>query len=331
MHIVSSINIVKWIEFVKNHPNGNIFQTPQMFEVYKKTKDYYPFLIAVEKKGVVLGVMLSVVIKNSNSLMQYFTARSIIRGGPIVFNNDSNVLDLILKEYNRKVGLTTIYTQFRNLWDWKNLKYTFKENGFSYDEHLDIHFDLTKGRELLWEEMARVRKKSIKQSYRKGVLIKKIDISYEDTLKSSYSIIESVYKRIGLPLPSIDFFRNMVYIQGDNLLTLGLFVEEKLVAVRFLLCYKSNIYDWFAGARNEYLNYRPNDVLPWEAMMWGIKNNFNSFSFGGAGKPHIPYGVRDHKMKFGGSLVEFGRFEIIHKPFLMYLAKFGLKMYKLIK
>jgi len=27
-----------WSAFVYNHPNGNIFQTPEMYEVYKHTK-----------------------------------------------------------------------------------------------------------------------------------------------------------------------------------------------------------------------------------------------------------------------------------------------------
>ena len=36
-----------WSEFVYNHPYGNIFQTPEMREVYERTKNYEPISLAV--------------------------------------------------------------------------------------------------------------------------------------------------------------------------------------------------------------------------------------------------------------------------------------------
>ncbi len=88
------------------------------------------------------------------------------------------------------------------------------------------------------------------------------------------------------------------------------------------------IYDWYAGADDSYLEYRPNDILSWSILKWGIKNNYEVFDFGGAGKPNVPYGVRDYKLKFGGELVNFGRFEIIHKPSVFKSGKIGLHIYK---
>ena len=35
--ITDSIDIKQWSEFAYNHPYGNIFQTPEMVEVYKRT------------------------------------------------------------------------------------------------------------------------------------------------------------------------------------------------------------------------------------------------------------------------------------------------------
>jgi len=36
-----------WSSFVYNHPNGNIFQTPEMYEVYKQTKNYEPIFFTI--------------------------------------------------------------------------------------------------------------------------------------------------------------------------------------------------------------------------------------------------------------------------------------------
>ena len=140
-----------------------------------------------------------------------------------------------------------------------------------------------------------------------------------------------VYKRIRLPFHDFEFFKQSKSCLGYGLKGFGVFQEDKMVAVRLVLCFNSNIYDWYAGAMDDYLSLRPNDILPWELMKYGVKNGYKSFDFGGAGKPNVPYGVRDFKLKFGGELVEFGRFQKIHKPNLMYLAKIGLTLYKKIK
>ena len=48
----------------------------------------------------------------------------------------------------------------------------------------------------------------------------------------------------------------------------------------------------------------------------------------GAGKPDEGYGVREFKSKFGGELLEHGRFLYICKPSLYRLGKFIVKKLK---
>lgn len=324
---VNKINKVKWNDFVINHPEGNIFQTPFFFYVYHNTKKYEPTVIIIlNTNNEIIGVQLSVVVKLYNSILGSLTSRSIIFGGPLVLNNSKEVLEKILTVYKDKIKNKALYSEYRNMWDWGDLKKAFIRNRINFEDHLDILLDLSAGEEKLWKEMKRVRRKGINQSYKKNITVSEIDLSLEDQLVEAYSIIESVYVRIKLPLHEIDFFRNAKTYLGDNMLTLGLFVENELIAVRIALCYNSVVYDWYAGANEEFLGYRPNDVLPWELMKWGMDNNFKQFDFGGAGKPNIPYGVREHKLKFGGELVNYGRFKIIHNPTLMMIAKIGFRI-----
>jgi lipid II:glycine glycyltransferase (peptidoglycan interpeptide bridge formation enzyme) len=67
MQIISNRDLIdtqKWREFVNKHPNGNIFQTPEMYSVYQKTPKYFPIiLVCQEMDGVILGVLLAVVQK----------------------------------------------------------------------------------------------------------------------------------------------------------------------------------------------------------------------------------------------------------------------------
>jgi lipid II:glycine glycyltransferase (peptidoglycan interpeptide bridge formation enzyme) len=48
--ITRELNKCQWSSFVYEHPNGNVFQTPEMYEVYENTKNYEPIFLAVRIK-----------------------------------------------------------------------------------------------------------------------------------------------------------------------------------------------------------------------------------------------------------------------------------------
>lgn len=143
---VNNIDKKEWSEFVENHPDGNIFQTPEMYEVYEATPKYNPVYLSVEDENEeIVASLLAVIQKEHSGFLGKFSSRSIIWGGPIIKNDNLNVLDFILSEYNKIIKNKAIYSQFRNLWEWSDVgKDIFRKNGFNYEEHLDIIHDLTK-------------------------------------------------------------------------------------------------------------------------------------------------------------------------------------------
>ena len=46
IEITDSPDKTQWREFVYNHPQGNIFQTPEMADVYRRTMNYEPITLA---------------------------------------------------------------------------------------------------------------------------------------------------------------------------------------------------------------------------------------------------------------------------------------------
>jgi len=317
----------QWNDFVIKHPLGNIFQTPEMYEVYLKTKNYEPILVTVINNNEIKGILLACNIKE-NRFLGSLTSRSIIIGGPLIKNNDSLILTQLLKKYEQKIKKKVVYSQIRNLVDTSNLKQTFIDNGFDYDEHLNILINLEKSEQELWDAMTRDRKKSIKKG-QKELEVKLI--SYENNeyqIDSIYNLLRVVYKRVRLPLPSKEYFLNVMkslYPKG-YIKIFGAYKYNVLVGVRLVLCYKRLIYDWYAGANDDFLEYRPNDTLIWNILKWGRENGYKQFDFGGAGKPNVPYGVRDFKIKFGGEMVCFGRYQYVFKPSIMFLGKLAFKL-----
>lgn len=330
---ISKIDRKKWSEFVYDHPNGNIFRTPEMFEVYKNTKNYKPvFLAIVNEKDEILGTLLAVTQKEYSGILGNFTARSIIWGGPLIKNEDSKVLDIILKEYNQSIKGKAIYSQFRNLWGWNDEeKKIFEKNGYTYEEHLNIVVDLTKSQDELWKDVHSKRRNEIRRAKKEGVIFS-VDTSL-DALKRCYEIIEEVYSYAKLPCPSFTFFKAL-FENSEERIGLKLFTakyKNNIIGCMLALVFKDIIYDFYAGSMKKFYNKYPNDLIPWEIFLWGKKNVYKIFDFGGAGKPNVPYGVRDYKLKFGGELVNFGRYEKVHKPFLMKIGKIGLKIWRKLK
>jgi len=323
----------QYSDFVFNHPNGNVFQTIEMYNVYRHSKNHEPVLvIATNTCNDITGVLLAVIQTEHNGFLGSFTARSIIWGGPLVKDNDLEVLDYILKEYNRLIKNKVIYTQFRNLWEWSFSEHNvFKSNGFLPIDHLDIIHDLSYDSDIILMNMNQGRRKNIKRAIKQNVIFE--EISNREEFLSSLHLIVSTYNRIKLPLPDKTFFCE-VYNELQHKGMLKIFKVSflnKMIGVRFVLCYKSLIYDWYAGASESDLDKYPNDLLPYKVMEWGHVNGYKFFDFGGAGKPNKAYGVRDYKLKFGGTLVNYGRYEAIHQPIKMSFAKTVFKGYRIIK
>jgi serine/alanine adding enzyme len=332
MKIISKIDQIsrkKWADFVREHANGNVFQTPEMFDVYNKTKKYEPvFLAVVSEKDEIQATLLAVIMKEHRGLLGKFSSRSIIWGGPLVQNDEPAVLDFILKEYDKVIGAKAIYTQFRNLWDAENEIQIFGDHNYKFEDHLDIILDLTKSEDQLWKEVHSKRRNEIRRASREGV-----EFHVQESpkaLQECYSILEEVYNRAGLPLPTLHFFQSLYnYLDGNpGLVIFTATYQDKIIGCMLALSYNNVLYDYYAGSYKEYYKKYPNDLIPWRAFLWAKENLFSVFDFGGAGKPNIPYGVRDYKLKFGGELVNWGRYEKLHKPAMMRIGKIGLKLMK---
>lgn len=327
---IEKIDTVEWSEFVRNHPNGNIFQTPGMYEVYNKTPKFKPLLlIAKDENNKIVGCLMSVIQRDYKGIIGELTARSIVMGGPLAENNNSEILDLLLKNYNKLVTSKAIYSQFRNLFSMANYSLPFDNNGYKYEEHLDVLINLKKSRTELEYNLHKERKRNIAKAEKEGLTFKVLD--EENHIKTVILLLKKTYNRIKVPFSYEKLFFNTQFILDNNVKFFGAFWEDKMIAGQVRLCYNDTVYAWYAGSDSDYFNKRPNDFLLWNVIMWSKENEYKVFDFGGAGKPNVPYGVRDYKLKFGGELVNYGRYQKEHKRILMQIGRLAFKLYKIIK
>jgi len=322
----------KWDEFVKNHPQGNVFQTPDMFGIYRKCPNLEPFVImALDQGDNPVGVLVALIQYQYKGMMKKFSSRAIIWGGPLIADNYDEVLGPMMGNYEKFMSKKALYTEVRNLWDTERYNKIFSSLNYKFIEHLNIHIDLSIPEDQLWKNLNSKRRNEIRKAYRNNVKFR-VGNSISE-LKESYNILKEVYQRAKLPLPLFQFWA-IIYggLNRHSKLHNFLAVKDgKIIGCMLALSYKDTIYDYYAGAYSSYYKFHPNDLLPWEVFKWGIKNHYKLFDFGGAGKPGEKYGVRDYKKKFGGVFVNFGRYYKVHNPMTYRVAIFSYKFLQRLK
>jgi len=323
------VEIHNWNKFIELHADSTIFHTPYMFNVYKVTPNHEPFALFVEDDNHNIQAMLSGYVQTVKpGLLAALSKRAVMMQSPI-FNSKED-LNLLLKGYNEFIKDKAIYTEIRNHYDTNNFREVFLNSGYSYEEHLNILVDLTKTEVELWSEVQSKRRNEIRRAEKEGT---EFQLSNNRTdVSETYKILKEVYSRARLPMPDAGFFLTAFDKLGQDHFRVFIALNKgKIIGTMYTLCYNDIIYDWYAGSYQEYYQKCPNDLIPWKVFLWGKENGYKKFDFGGAGKPGVPYGVRDYKKKFGGTFVNYGRYEKIHNRALMKLGLIGFRIYKMVK
>lgn len=326
----TQVERLKWSEFVSGHPKGNIFQTPQMYDAYKTSKNYDPVFVAcLDTEGSIRGLLVGSVFSEKDGALKNLISRCIIFGGPLL-SPGVPAIDFV-QRYNDFVKKKAVYSRLANLFDNSKELSGIESVGYEFKEHLNYNIDLARSQDEIWNSIQNTRRRQIRRGYRRGI---SVNISFEiDDIADYYGIVLETYKNAGLPLQDISFFESVYsnLSREKNILFFSAYYEGKLIGHRIILSYGNRLYDWFAGDNPKERDKYTNDVLVWEVLKWGNENGYEVFDFGGAGEPGKEYGVRDFKEKFGGKLVAFGNYLIVHQPAKYAMLQSLLKVHRSLK
>lgn len=329
LRVVRTLPEREWRSFVDEHPQGNIFHTPEMFQVFSRARRHYPSLWAVvSDNGQVHALVLPVQITLS-AVLRRFTTRTVVYGSVLYEQHDrgKEAVELLLRScWGREDG-NSLFTELRNLSDLSPVQPILQASGFAYEDHLNYLIDLDRPTEAIFQGIGRRTRKNIRHGLNRGAVAIE-EVKDRRQLATCYQLIQQTYREAGVPLADRTLFEaafDLLYPKGMVRFTLAR-VGQAPAAVSVELLYKDLVYGWYGGMNRAYGDHVPNELLMWHILKWGAENGYRLYDFGGAGRPNERYGVRDFKAKFGGTLVCFGRNTCVHTPFLMRLAKLGNKL-----
>ena len=327
---VADINRQQWNDLVKASSVATWFQTPEAYDFFASVpEEMTPFVVAVQAESELRAVCVGYVTKEKKPLKQFLTARAIIIGGPLLANDcaDEEVMSLLkaIETHLSELG-RPIYIETRNFNDYSRWKPAFERCGWKYLPHLNFHLN-TSNKDEMMANMSESKRRQIKKSIKNGAIIE--EVSSEDELKQYYNILLALYKtKVKTPLFSFGWFLN--FYQKNMGKCFVVKKEEKVIGGIICPILKERIiYEWFVcGLDSEYKDIYPSVMATYAAMDYATHSNIKMFDFMGAGTPDASYGVREFKERFGGELVEHGRFNKVCKPLLYEFGKLGVKIMK---
>ena len=320
-----------WESYVRQHSDGNFFQLPQAFDLFGKVPGYQPVVTGVLEDGKIKGVLLCVIQKEA-AVYGFLTSRAIIWGGPIV--DSPEVAETLVKAFDEFIKGKVIYAQFRNSFNCDQLRTAFSKQRFEYLQHLNY---LVSTKDKSTTELLSLMSKSKARQIKKGLQQAEIiTATSQQEVDEFYTLLRKMYReKVHKPLPPKSFFD--AFFTDIVPTGLGHYLlircEGKIIGgIMSPMLPGKAICEWYiAGLDKEYKEQYPSILATWAAIAYGSEHGFECFDFLGAGKPDQDYGVREFKSKFGGELVQFGRFEKVYSPMLMKIGETGLKILKLLK
>jgi hypothetical protein len=305
------INKDQWNQFVQSHPKGNAFFCYEYF-ISLKECSHYDAVVATcidNSTHKLIGILVAAIHQEHKGLLGLLTSRCVIYGEPLARNDDLKIQMELIKAIHLQVKWRVFFTQYRffepiNI----ELRNFFLEKGFIYEPQLNIINDTSTGIEKIWEAIKNEARRAVKKAQKEKFQYSLTE--YDSNVITFYNLLKVFYKQKKLPFPKLPYFLALKkHLPSSGLKIFELRHEGNIVASSFNLIWNHTLYAYYIAneTSEKYIKHRPIDLFYWETLKWCSENDIKYLNWMGAGKKNVEYGVRNFKLKFGGTLYEPGR------------------------
>jgi serine/alanine adding enzyme len=324
----NDIPVISWKKFFAGNPFATPFQSYDFYCLVNSLDKLSAEAIAVWDDNRILALVV-ITFQKEDGIAAYFSRRAVIYGGPLADSGFPEAMDMLVKHITLTIRPKAIYSETRNLSDFSCFKEIFASHKWEYVSYTNFILD-TSDYEAMVRSVSSSRLRQINKAKNDGVKWK-VSESLEE-VKEFYMILSELYRRkIRKPLLPWEFFK--LFFERKSGVFLSVIYKGKLIGgIMCPILDRKTIYEFYiCGLDTEYKAQYPSIMATWAAMEYAAENKILKFDFMGAGKPDEDYGVRDFKARFGGELVEYGRFRKIYNPTLYRIGNFGLNFKRFLR
>ena len=321
----------QWDDYVLHHPKGSIFHTLGMQRVFEKTRQNEPWWqAATNQDGNIIAMLTAVRVETVGGLASRFASRSIWFSEPICDDTEEGkeALRALIEAHDQAMRGQILFCEVRPLFAQSSEFQPLVDCGYQYKDYLNYVVDL-KDKADLESRVSKSCRKQIRKCAKRGVEIEVV--TNYDSIEKMYELVQFSYERSKVPLVDVEIFHNALETLGKEVVEVRLAkLDGSVVAAGITLKFKDVVYAWYGGALR-VTGLAPFAALTWHEIESGSNEGFGFYDFGGAGWPDEDYGPRDFKSKFGGELVQYGRYRKIDSAWKLTVATQAFSVVKKIK
>ncbi len=301
----------KWIDFLNRHPEGTIYHHPLWLKVLEKeSKQKILKLVCTNEKNEVAGIFplqytsgFPFGVGGVPAAKRLSSLPRTPVGGPLTVNKNAEkilieeVIEIVSKEQGRLLQIKSFDSTLDDTVENLN-KYLWRE--FYIKEIPDAPAEIRFGNSRNHAAVKRAVNKAIKN----GVAFRIADSS--DDLKKWYPLYLDTMRTHTTPARSLNFFMNLWELLKPKglmqLVVAELDVNGKknIIAGSVLFFYNKTVIYAFNGSSREHLDFRPNDLLHWQAIFNAQEAGYKYYDLGEVSKGNA--GLAAYKKKWGSDI-----------------------------
>lgn len=324
---IVSVERSSWQQLLRSSSVATWWQSPACYDwLLRCQSDITPLGAGIMRGDRLVGLVLGYITHSRYPIVQRFSARVIINGGPLLAPDiTTDELIALLSSITAKTN--AIYLESRNFRDYTPWREMFERVGWNYCSHYDVWATIDEH----WRERMHESKVRKVKNVLPTCTIRALDYApeCETEFDAWYQLLSNLYRnKVHRPLLSratllLAWQSGMTLLlvynqsptsslsegQGVNLLGGVLLPHDTQWAYEYYICGTT--------------------VVTYAMMEWCERQGIRCLDMMGAGEPDVAYGVRDFKLHMGGTLHEFGRFLCVRSPFRYRLGKLALRLRKI--
>lgn len=323
-----SINPNMWEAFLASQSNASFFHTIEYVRSLLTAKRFHPVVLAVTKNSAITSLIVGYKQSVRGGVLSWISSRVVIMQAPLYTDEES--LIYLLESYKKVYGHLVVQTEIRLMTEDETFHRIAQMSGFLFRPHLNSIISCN-GHVDVWKSISESKRRQIKKAIQAGVSI--TENPTEQQVSAFYDILCNLYKtKIKKPLIDKEYFLELRKMKDGPYhvrFLLVIYNDSVIGGIVAPISRNRVIHEHYvAGLDADFKNQYPSIVATWAAIDYAKRNGIQYFDFMGAGRPDEDYGVRDFKLKFGGVLVNPGRFEYIPSMFWHNIATRGFALYQ---
>ena len=294
----------EWNTLVKQSVDSTFYHLWEWSRILSLTYGYPRICLQVRDGETLIGGLLLMHVKSRIFGSRLVSLPFCEYGGPIIDSSiDSSIMRLslsaIIKVINKlakKFGVDSI--ELRNPPLLPFISETLFSYGYSKPQrYVTFRLNLAKPLDQIWDALRRDRRRTIQGAVESGLIVDEVQTYTQ--LKAYYELYLKTQIKHGSPPNSYSFFEtifDLLYLKKMCKILVAKY-QSRIIGGTIIFYYKDTVYWWNGVIDDKYRHLGPTDLLVWEIIEWGAKNNFKILDFG---RTRINTTIYSFKKGWGG-------------------------------